>query len=432
MDQEDAEKYDKAIKTLQENQVSITSHLNQQISLTTEIIDNFNKTISLICHNQKTIRLGINTISHKLNKFIFDFDHYMYTRNILDQINLTLDMVMEIINDIELSITFAKLKVLHTSIIKPKEINSQIQILFQHYSADQLLYTKYEDLIKYYDIIEVEAFYMDRKIVFVLHFPLIHPLSFDLYHLYSIPSMNSTTILPPDTFLAMNSETYQYMSQPCKKLKDGYFCEETSLNPKTKNDCIFQILQLSDIEVPCPSIPVVNKQEVVEQIDEANYILLLPNKTKIYTSCGKMDFSILQGNFLVHLPYGCELKTPKYVFSNQESKTEGQALLLPEIKISPEKIEENIKDIEIQNVPLDQLHTLQKQQREMSQVSLKEVDSTPPYAWSLPVYIILIIGITLIAIWKYTSKKAPPMAPIPEVNGARNPTLPNFLPEVRS
>lgn len=64
LDYGDAEKYN-VVRTLQKIQ---------------EIIDNFYKIISLLCQNQHSIKI--------------DFDHYMIMRNILDQINFTLDILI--------------------------------------------------------------------------------------------------------------------------------------------------------------------------------------------------------------------------------------------------------------------------------------------------------------------------------------------------
>lgn len=145
----------------------------------------------------------------------------MFTRNGLHQINLTLDILIQILSEIEVSITFAKLKLLHTSIIRPKEINSKIETLIKYYWINQLKYTKYEEQTKYYEIIDIKALNIDCKIILILHFPLI-------CHLYSIPSSISTTIIPRHMFLALNSEAYQKISLTCRKLEEKYyFCDET-------------------------------------------------------------------------------------------------------------------------------------------------------------------------------------------------------------
>ncbi|KAG5868034.1 hypothetical protein JTB14_034369 [Gonioctena quinquepunctata] len=59
LDQDDAEKYDSAISTLQRNQVNVIRRMNRHVSLTTKLIENFNTTLNLITHNQEVIALEI-------------------------------------------------------------------------------------------------------------------------------------------------------------------------------------------------------------------------------------------------------------------------------------------------------------------------------------------------------------------------------------
>lgn len=58
------------------------------MSLTIQIIENFNYKITSNSNKQKPVKCLTIAISEKLNEFIFDFDHYMFTRSILEQMNL--------------------------------------------------------------------------------------------------------------------------------------------------------------------------------------------------------------------------------------------------------------------------------------------------------------------------------------------------------
>lgn len=114
----------------------------------------------------------------------------------------------------------SEIETLHIEIISLKEINSQfVKILFNR----SVIYTKFEHLSKYYEIIEIQAFQIKSKIIFVLHFPSIHLLTFEFYHLYSIPYANSTTIFLSNTFVF------------------GY--GETQFHTNSRTDCDFQILE---------------------------------------------------------------------------------------------------------------------------------------------------------------------------------------------
>lgn len=60
--------------------------------------------------------------------------------------------------------------------------------------------------------------------------PLLHFPNFELYHLFAIPLLSSTTLIPLETILAASLETYHYMGEPSRKLSDQYFCQSRIRN----------------------------------------------------------------------------------------------------------------------------------------------------------------------------------------------------------
>ncbi|KAG5863880.1 hypothetical protein JTB14_036737, partial [Gonioctena quinquepunctata] len=119
LDQDDAEKYDSAISTLQRNQVNVIQQMNRHVSPTTKLIENFNATVNLITHNQEVIASEIEKVRSELNTFVYNFNDYMITRNILDQLSLPLQTTLQLLTDLENAITFARINTLHN--IHPKE-----------------------------------------------------------------------------------------------------------------------------------------------------------------------------------------------------------------------------------------------------------------------------------------------------------------------
>ncbi|KAJ8978618.1 hypothetical protein NQ317_014546 [Molorchus minor] len=285
LDQDDADKFNKAIHTLEKNQNQIVDKVNQQISLSTRIIDNFNKTIKLVLHNQEVIANGIESIRKDLNKFIFDFNDYLQVKDILDQVSISLNILTELLSDIENAISFAKLNTLHHSIIKISELE---------------------------------------------FFPLDH---FSYYHLYSIPTPNHTIIIPSNTYLAMSENFYQYQATTCKRIDSEYYCPQGLLiDGYLENDCLFYILKLNGAESTCIQFLVIITDTIIEQITESYYIGVFPNKTKIQTSCAEIDFTVLQGTYLINLPSECSFRTPEYVYINEMNSIKGQPFILPEIQ----------------------------------------------------------------------------------------------------
>lgn len=92
--------------------------------------------------------------------------------------------------------------------------------MLTNYKEEQHLYSEKEYFLKYYEIISVEAYYAMAMIIFILYFSLVHPEKINHYHLYSIPAMTLTTIIPPKHYLTLNTELYQYSMNPFENYKD--------------------------------------------------------------------------------------------------------------------------------------------------------------------------------------------------------------------
>lgn len=394
LDANDAIHYDQAIFDLENNQKSVVQKLNKQISLTTAIIENFNKTITLIRNNQRSISSGLNNIRSKLNEVSFDLNDYIECKDVLDQINIMLNMLTQLLSDIENAIVFARLGTVHSTILKHQELESILKILSNYYSPNQLIFSDvYNNTNRYYDILQTEAYYSGTRIVFLIHFPIVLNDLFSYYHLYSIPNQNSTTIIPPSTYLIMNENFYQYASVPCIDLQSIHYCPDNNiLNGMEKQDCIFQLLQLSSNEKGCLQTPVTVKKNIIEQIDESRYIVIFPNLTKIRTTCQRTDFVNLQGNHLIQLPFECQFETNNEIYVNSKYIIKGQPMLLPKLKVSHLSSPTEIPAINIEDVKLDKIHEIVKDQRNLGPVQLGHSNKQIGY-WTVPIYVIIILGL---------------------------------------
>lgn len=409
MDAEDAVHYDEAISELQNNQKLIVGNLNKQISLTTDIIQNFNQTVSLIKTNQEIVHSEINEIRTKLNKFMFDFTDYLRTRNVLDQISTSFTIILHLLDEVENAVAFARLGILHNSVIKINEMRSILRTITQYHSLNELIFANINDAHRYYDVLEINAYYSGSKIVFAMHFPIVYPESFPYYHLYSIPTLNSSTIIPKNSFLIMSEEFYQYASSPCIDLKTVFYCPYDDLTSHEEHeDCVFQLLQLKANSTNCQRTPITIKDNVMEQVDEAHYIAIFIRPTKVQTICRKTDFTTLHGNYLVYLPYGCKILIGLRTYINEKTTSVGQALLLPEVKIPYSHTESEIPNIILDDIQLDRLHEIQKKQSQMKPIILHHSQHPANSFWNWLFYIVLVvvgIGIGLRHLFKKLSLK---------------------------
>lgn len=117
LDQYDAEKYDKAIEQLSNNQQKIEKSTIDQISLMTQAIHKFNVSIHTLVHNQKEIENRVNELCRAIEQQHLKEYILVLADTVYNQLYLTFISIKQILNTLENAITFAKLNVLHPSII---------------------------------------------------------------------------------------------------------------------------------------------------------------------------------------------------------------------------------------------------------------------------------------------------------------------------
>lgn len=159
-------------------------------------------------------------------------------------------------------------------------------------------------------MLEIEVYYSGSKIVFGIQFPIVYPETFSYYHLYSIQNQNSI-ILPKDSYLIVNENHSQNTSLPCTNLHPGFYYHNDNIVDGLlhEQDCIFQLLQLQSTPRNWHTVPILLKHDITQQIDESHDIVIIPNQTKEHLQCGRTEFTLLLGNYLINLSYQCSFWT---------------------------------------------------------------------------------------------------------------------------
>lgn len=228
LDARDGQKYDTLISELQKNQHNIVERLNVQNSLSLEIIDKFNKTVNDISHNEKLLDSKIQLIQQIVQKAASS-DHYYFFSDTILQIYELYNLVYNTLQDIENSITFAKLKTLHPSIIKASDLYKSLNHLYTKLQGKLPFETTYDNLKIYEQIIVVKSYMSQNRLVYILEIPISYPYDFDLYHLYSIPIKSSDevfqTIVPRSENILISKLYYARETEECKELANKqFFC----------------------------------------------------------------------------------------------------------------------------------------------------------------------------------------------------------------
>lgn len=76
LDSDDAEKYDRTVQILSENQEPLAKELKLHTSLIKSVIDNYNKTITILSKNQQLIEARLNYFEINVQKTFDEIPHF--------------------------------------------------------------------------------------------------------------------------------------------------------------------------------------------------------------------------------------------------------------------------------------------------------------------------------------------------------------------
>lgn len=416
MDNDDAQEIHNNILKLETDQNKIVTKLNNHISLSKNIMSNINDSLTLIVKNQINVENKTNELIRLINKGNFDISHFYDAQEILDQIKYNLDSLLNYLEEIENAVTFANLEVVHPSIISYQDLKDIINELYSIYNHKQLLFSNINDISKYYNVIKIKVHIINEKIMFSLDFPLIHPETFDHYHLYSIPNSNQSTIIPPATYLSVSDNVYQYSNEECIDLQSEFLCKSTNLLPLQKEEeCLTSILSTDTTATNCQQIPIKITEQVIVEINEAHYIGIFPKQRKIQTSCKQNTIASLQGTYLIFVPPNCSIKISSYVYANKLKTIPGHPMTLEKINMRNSTITQ-VEKLQLDKVPLDKLHQLQLQELEelpIESISLHEKYSKGSIIGVIILSLVILLYFTLKTINKLLQKKEIQQGPTP-------------------
>ncbi|KAL1516140.1 hypothetical protein ABEB36_000061 [Hypothenemus hampei] len=137
---------------------------------------------------------------------------------IAEQLMASYSYIELMLGDILNSVTFARLNIIHSSIIRPGDFMSQLLYISGNLNRDYLpLSVSTQSIAGYFDITELKAFQTDSRIIFALEIPLVEAENYLMFRLYPIPIKDNNTrlyhILFPSgkKFIARNEDSSKYI-----------------------------------------------------------------------------------------------------------------------------------------------------------------------------------------------------------------------------
>ncbi|KAJ0169199.1 hypothetical protein K1T71_015307 [Dendrolimus kikuchii] len=167
------------------------------------------------------------------------------------------------------------------------------------------------------------------------------------------------------------------MEAECPKVETWYVCKQQTIHQKhTQRDCLTNLIIEQKLTSSCHPTSINLAKEALLEFDSQHYIISLPRKTKVQTSCKQEEHRILEGSFLATIPRKCSIHTSEFIIINTDDKIRGQYNLI--------------------TIDLNVLHNIQHQVPMESPTKLSTKDFSSLYHTTIPTYLLISSAVVLI------------------------------------
>lgn len=388
LDNTDSEKYDRLLKQISKNQITLQDQLDSQFSINSQIIDEFNQNVKIIQFNQKEIHDKFIEINNVIRNNSLRID-VGAAREVVNHLQIVFNLILHIVQEIENSLTFCKTGTLHPSIISTKQLYQEIKKIEKYYIGKLPLEIKYENMLEFESLIKVNCKVHPDEIIYFLTLPITNSKEFDLYYLRPIPTKveNGFASILPETFYllkAKDNSTVKPLKGICTigttylcptQLLSTYnsFCEKRILQGETPKDCVYVKLEIQD-----------NTIEYISEINQYLGVFISDEKIELRTE-KETEVKTLNGIYLI------DDKDKAVYFRNEQlitsSNSKGQPKIITNVKVDMEINHEpdfkiDLKEINLNGVKLNRMRRIQ---------TFDTSHLIVPSFWTIILYVILII-----------------------------------------
>lgn len=455
LDSSDGEYLNACIDKLTGDEQELQHLLKSQISVTTSVIKSFNSTIQKLQIDEITFNEDIDEIRKSIldisDSMIF-YEGQVRTLNLCESLMESYIFIENALNDILNAITFARLKILHSSIITPRDLVTSLQEISRSLSKNNLPFPTYtSNVAKYLDVIELEAYQSDSKIVFVLKIPLLEPETFTLYRIFPIPILDNRTGLfhtIPTThkYIARDDDSLLYVSpqdlRSCKKIQFNlYICSDLMQYPIDSDAiCEAQLLRQSNLlPKTCQTSILMASDYHVQELEQNYWLITISDPLPVTVKCGKRETTtnIIRTNSLLKLQPECSAFIgstrihSKYIIEKYTNVTyKSHPVIIPYdcCKSFPEQVHlPELKPLKLSNIDAEDLNVAQHKLNQYSE-ELEKLIHEPFISkhvhWFTIFSIVLIITITVAYICCKCKRRKPMRLSLPDIDNDDFPPRP--------
>lgn len=422
LDAEDGQYYSDCINKLNNDEHQLENLMKNQISVTTSVIKNLNATIQKLQVNEEIFNRDIKEIETSILNMTKNIEN-VHTKlkflEICEQLMASYLFIEDNLNDVLNSITFARLKIIHTSIINPQDLVNSLQEISQNLQRNNLpLPIKLSKVAQYLDIIELKAFQINSELIFVLDIPLIDPQKYSVFQLYPIPILDNRTGLyhilsTSQKYIARDDDSLMYILisnlEECKSLYlNTKLCPNLFAYPIDNNAvCEARLFKnLKTLPENCQTSFIISQGYNVQKIDENMWLVINAEPLQVTINCPEQSSKtdIIFKNSIIKLKPNCyafvgntKIQASTNEVTNVKDDTQPIQIPFECCNQFPNKIRvPNLKPLKLNNLNTEDLeiskHKLDQYSKDLDDMINKPF-VTKHISWFTYFIIVLILGL---------------------------------------
>ena len=402
MDNEDAEFIDKKLNEFDKTETVLATVIKDQSHVVRTTILNFNSTMSSLVKNEQILKEQTKYLGESMKKLSSFVQHIDLNKIVDEHINILVHFVTILRNDYDTlttAVLLAKRGILHPSIMSPFQIRENMIKLISNIPAGLQLPIpeNKENSYLILELINLVAYYYNKRLVFVVKIPLLPTQLFEIYKTTPMPTKilnNSYIFIKPSNryFLIRKEDKFEFATMnevdisKCKKFEDKRIClkVDPTFNSHLESNCETQLFSTVITKIPesC-EVHVINLKENIwhKLTDRNSWMFVVKYPTIVTITCQNyhdpIDVTISDVG-LITIKSGCKiysgyitLESTKTFYSNIE-KNFVPSFNICDFLCDDERI--NKVKTEIIEIKSPNLNTINLDELHLSSIKLKQME----------------------------------------------------------
>ncbi|XP_072397183.1 uncharacterized protein [Diabrotica undecimpunctata] len=388
LDSDDEEHINNYFNMIELNENNLNKDLKTQQSFLKQMTKTYTDSFEKLNKNQGILENQIHGLIKEI-KEISNLEQAFSITNTIDNLIMQLHSVDNIINNLETSLSFARLNILHSSIISPFQIKQMLNELERIYGIEQV--PKLDKIINYYSLFSTQVIIQNKTIIFKIHTPIVSSI-YKYFQVYPVPLLNQT-VLPENPYLLLNTENYWTSAEKCPEVENWYFCLQSKLHKQQQ--CLANLIRTGKNQCPPTSIHFTETSAI--QINSKDILVIPAAPFNIKSQCEKEGIKEIKIPSIVTLE-NCQISIGNKIFQIEQTSHEEFVLELPQIYLPQHEENRPERTFHIKQIDEENIQRINSLATDLQVSQLHTVQSIS-HAWTNTIIIIVSLMIIICAFW---------------------------------